>query len=130
MDNIEKDVAAALRLGYGCRYGRYKVDYPHTAVRIVEAVPEPEDDEPPRYCRHCGKEFSPNTGHQIFCTDECRLERKRLRNRISKNSAEKRPVGEVHCPICGRIAPKMSNGQKYCGKSCAAVARNRARTKG
>lgn len=130
MDNIEKDVAAALRLGYGVWYGRYKVDYPNTADHSVDAVPDPLDDEPPRYCRNCGKMFAPRDGHQVFCTEECRLERRRIRERMKRSAAEKHPVGEVHCPICGKVAPKMTIKQIYCGKSCAAVARNRARKKG
>lgn len=129
MDNIEKDVVAALRLGYGCQYGRYKVDYPNTADHSVDAVPDPLDDEPPRYCRNCGKMFTPRDGHQVFCTEECRLERRRIRERQKRNVTEKKPVGKLFCPICGRTAAKMTNKQIYCGKSCAATARIKARGK-
>lgn len=30
LDNLERDVVAAMRLGYGVHYGAYKADHPHT----------------------------------------------------------------------------------------------------
>lgn len=131
MDNLSKDVAAAQRLGYGVHYGRYKVDYPHTKDHSVDLIPEMDDAIPPKYCRHCGKPFNPKDGHQVVCSEECRHERRKEMNRINKtnHNREKHPVGEGVCPVCGRTFQKFSRHHTYCGKSCAAVQRNKKRRK-
>ena len=130
MDNIEKDVAAALRLGYGCRYGRYKVDYPCTADHSADIAPALPDDEPPRYCRNCGKAFVPKHGSLRYCSEDCRVELERLRKRLYARHAEKPNFGEGICIVCQKTFQKTKKTQACCNKSCAAVARNRARTKG
>lgn len=30
-----------------------------------------------RYCRYCGDEFTPDTSHQLFCSEECQQKQKR-----------------------------------------------------
>ena len=129
MDNLAKDVAAAQRLGYGCHYGRYKVDHPHTSNRSVEVIPEPEDNEPPHRCKHCGKIFKPRDGHQVFCTEECRQDRRRLLNRLNKQDYTRKPMGEAVCPVCNVTFPRLARKQIYCGRACAAVVRNKTRKK-
>lgn len=129
MDNLEKDVAAALRLGYGCQYGRYKVDHPHTADHTVDLIPEEEEVDPPKQCRHCGKEFRPDNGNQVFCSEECRVDRRRLLDRINKSNAEKRPIGQAVCPVCDKTFAKLTRNHTYCSRSCAAVVRNKTRRK-
>lgn len=130
MDNLSKDVAAALRLGYGCHYGRYKVDHPNTADRSADLpLPDPRDDKPLPRCKHCGKVFRQRDGHQVFCSEECRLDRRRLMNRLNKKDYERHSIGEAVCPACGKTFPKMRQTHIYCGRSCAAVVRNQNRRK-
>lgn len=85
LDNIERDVILAERLGYGCHYGRYKADHPHTRVEeesAVEVKPLPDSLKP---CRFCGKLFDPEMqGHtkaRAFCSYECQCESDRIRSR-------------------------------------------------
>jgi len=129
MDNLARDVREALRLGYGCHYGYYKIDYPNTADHSVDLIPDPEDDEPPARCKHCGKVFIPHDGHQVFCTEKCRLDRRRLLGRLSKQNTKKHAFGEAVCPVCNKTFEKPTPKQIYCGRACAAVVRNRNRKK-
>lgn len=73
MDNLTRDVLAAERLGYGCHYGNYKADHPHTA----ELVCEPDDSTVLMACAECGTLFEP-VRNERFC---CALFRNRARNR-------------------------------------------------
>lgn len=71
LDNIEKDVIAAMELGYGVHYGHYKADHPHTR----EDKPEPQiPEEYMRTCRYCGRQFSTRGQHyrKLYCDDDCR----------------------------------------------------------
>lgn len=84
MDNLERDSAEALRPGYGVHYGRYKADHPHTreGTEPSESVTLPNDTIP---CRYCGKLFAAEesgyTKNARFCSEDCRMESTRLRQR-------------------------------------------------
>ncbi len=54
MDNLDRDVREARRLGYGVRYGRYKADHPHTKPDPNAQVEEPEI----RKCRFAARSMS------------------------------------------------------------------------
>ena len=73
LDHIERDVIAAMKLGYGVHYGHYKADYPHTSDEEpleMEIVPP----ERVRVCKQCGKLFvvSSSQHNKIYCDDYCR----------------------------------------------------------
>lgn len=65
------------------------------------------------HCKHCGKEFIPERGNQIYCSKRCvilegtdRRYRKRLENMPKKI-----------CEICGReFTVNFSANQKICGR--------------
>lgn len=67
MDNLEKDVAAAMRLGYGVHYGRYKADHPNTKEDAGE-------DPGNRKCRNCGEPIRATglRNRRLYCDDRCR----------------------------------------------------------
>lgn len=71
LDNIERDSAMAMKLGYGVHYGRYKADHPHT--RSEE--PEKKLTEDAKPCVRCGKLFEPRKSgqEQKFCCEQCRV---------------------------------------------------------
>ena len=77
MDNLTRDVLEAERLGYGCHYGRYKADHPHTspaepAPRCVPKKDTTPISERPRTCVMCGKTFySSNPRPLKYCGPEC-----------------------------------------------------------
>lgn len=70
LDNIERDVIAAMALGYGVHYGNYKADHPHTKDVPAEEIPA----DHLRRCRYCGRIFSTHGRHfrKLYCDDECR----------------------------------------------------------
>ena len=88
LDNLDRDVIRAERLGYGCHYGRYKADHPHTRVEDAHPAPIIEVQELPntlKPCKFCGKMFDPEdlgyTKARMFCSDECQYESDRIRSR-------------------------------------------------
>ena len=44
MDNLDKDITLARKLGYGAQYGKFKADYPNTRevkpIRIIKVNPD------------------------------------------------------------------------------------------
>lgn len=88
LDNIERDVIQAERLGYGCHYGRYKADYPYTREE-EEEIPE---DAPTRICEHCGEPFCMIGASHLrkYCSYECcqKAARKQAANRRKKEAAK------------------------------------------
>ena len=73
MDNLDKDVAMAMKLGYGVRYGRYKADYPNTREKEPEVI---LDESKFGTCRNCGRRFSKvGRGYRkLYCDDVCRMQ--------------------------------------------------------
>ena len=54
-DNIDLDVIDAMAMGYGCQYGRFKVDHPRTKDRNEERLARlshPERQERPAVKKH------------------------------------------------------------------------------
>lgn len=127
MDRIDMIMRQAEKAGFGPSYGKYMAAHPPAPVPKPE--PELEGNDPPCRCKHCGKIFKPHDGHQVFCSETCRQERRRLRNRLNKRDYEKHPIGEAVCPVCNKTFPKLTQKQIYCGRSCAAVQRNQKRRK-
>lgn len=90
LDNIERDVIRAERLGYGCHYGRYKADHPYTRME-EEEIPE---GAPSRICEHCGKLYgmAGRSNNSKFCSDACynQAARKRaaIRRKAKKEAAK------------------------------------------
>ena len=91
LDNLDRDVIRAERLGYGCHYGRYKADHPHTRAEGSNPAPTVEAQELPntlKSCRICGKMFDPEdfgySKARKFCSVECAEESNRIRQRKYK----------------------------------------------
>lgn len=121
-DNLDRDVAAAMRLGYGVHYGRYKADHPHTDMEVSAPKPEKELDYEPEHifnvpCALCGREFIRTHNGMKYCSDECRQEAARLRYKQTYQ-----PRVRV-CPICGTSITGC--GQRYCSIECRAEAKRR-----
>lgn len=96
LDNIERDVIAAERIGYGCHYGRYKADHPYTRVEEPERKDIP-DDADKRVCGHCGKEFclfpEGRSHNSKYCSRKCYYDAAKLRaaeRRYAKKEAERK----------------------------------------
>lgn len=129
LDNIERDVVAAMKLGYGVHYGRYKADYPHTkADDVTAAVPKPAPEAEERaFCVLCGTEFLRSHGCQKYCSDECRRSatKARWQTYYQRKKTEPRPVV---CPECGKTFLPANGRQKYCTHLCTRKANQKKRT--
>lgn len=99
LDNIERIMVEAERMGYGPHYGKCVADHPELLVPAPEtkvnkpAARLPSDMIP---CRHCGKLFAAeecgHTKNARFCIDDCRCESDRIRQRSyyhAKKEAER-----------------------------------------
>ena len=42
-----------------------------------------------KICKYCGKEFNPNSGSQKYCSEECKIEVRKERDRL-RNKTESR----------------------------------------
>ena len=117
MDNLDRDVREAQRLGYGVHYGRYKADYPHTKPDPNAQVEEPEI----RTCRFCGKEYVRDRLSDLgnFCSDKCKGDHRKLNNAeaVARYRGKKEPL---NCKVCGKPFIPSYSGHKYCSRSCAA----------
>ena len=123
MDNIEREVRDAIRLGYGIHYGQYKADHPHTkelGKLAVEEEPDTEpviQEEPDVVCPICGKNYERTHKLQKYCCDMCR----QIAIRNQANERYNRKMGSMPiltCPICKTEFQPVHRGQKYCGKGC------------
>lgn len=126
LDNIERDVIAAMRLGYGVHYGHYKADHPHTRENPQLPVPKPEPEKPVEaeqdaVCVFCGKMYIRNHGCRKYCSDEClkKAARARERNYYIKKHGE---IKEVPCDECGKLFLPVNRRQIYCCQRCASRA--------
>ena len=89
MDNLDRDVIRAERLGYGCHYGQYKADHPYT--RVEEAEEEiPPKNEKQKTCAHCGVTYYPSFAGRShgskYCSERCYYAAARLRAAMRRNA--------------------------------------------
>ena len=123
LDNLTRDVLRAEALGYGCHYGQYKTDHPHT--RVDDVTPERQPVAPGRIektCARCGGTFYVESqARKRYCSPECehaaKLERARKRDitmgKVGKN---------IPCRTCGKEFLSIHN-RKYCCEACKETGR-------
>ena len=63
-------------------------------------------------CRHCGKEFEPQTRRQKFCSCNCSIKAHYYRSH--ERRPDKRP-----CDHCGKEYVPISISSRYCSANCA-----------
>lgn len=128
LDNLTRDVLEAERLGYGCHYGNYKADHPHTRPAADALIIEPEKPEEIRICKHCGTSFVRQRNLRDFCSGVC----KRAHAAQLNNEARRRVImkyREQVCERCGRTFRPTKGVQKFCSRSCASQSRDRIQSK-
>ena len=118
MDNIDRMMKEADRLGFGVSYGKYRAAYPNGSGGVVPATQKPKlPEKPTGTCLMCGKLFVKDHANNIYCGPECKIaaERKRQRDWYAKRIVV--PTVAV-CMICGAdFKPKNSRG-KCCSAEC------------
>lgn len=68
MDNLDKDIAMAMKLGYGCHYGAYKADHPHTRDITDSAQ---NQTVKMMVCERCGQRYFKRKHNQKYCSTRC-----------------------------------------------------------
>lgn len=114
MDRLSYDVQEAERLGYGCHYGRYKADHPHTSY---EPQKTPAAAAPAKYeytCQWCGGKFyKSRKSTQRYCSADCNINATNARDKKYRP----KPGKEKTCATCGRMFISV-RGAKYCSEIC------------
>ena len=122
MDNIDRAMKEADRLGFGVSYGKYQAACRDGRAEALPSLPKPKAPEKlPVSCRHCGKPFIPGHANQVYCSPECRYAVKMARQAAwdkEKGRRKKKQLILV-CAECGADFKALRSSQKYCCKECA-----------
>ena len=122
MDNIDRIMKEADRLGFGVSYGKYRAAYPNGSGEVLAQAPKSEPaQKPTRKCRRCGSPFVIMHGSQAYCSPDCSqaavIERQNACYR-RKRLKEKRLL-IISCSECGTDFRAVRETQKYCCPECA-----------
>ena len=79
-----------------------------------------------RVCPHCGKEFTPTSNRQIFCTKECCNQARQDKVKADRE-AEKGDhyYRQRKCEVCGKLYWPTHSQQKFCSDECTKVNHNK-----
>lgn len=68
-------------------------------------------------CEYCGKTFTLSTPRQVTCSEKCRIERKRVRDRLRQRKI--RDTEPKYCLYCGKLLPETAHlNARTCSKEC------------
>ena len=132
MDNIDRIMKEADRLGFGVSYGKY---YAACHAGHVDALPSPPKpqvpEKPSRSCRHCGKLFICSRGNQIYCSPECKYSAQLARQTsfYKEKGRRKKKQLTLVCAECGADFKALRSSQKYCCKECAKDGQRKAQAR-
>lgn len=74
-----------------------------------------------KVCPHCGKEFTPTSNRQIFCTKECCKQARQDKAKADRE-AEKGDhyyrQRQRKCEVCGNLYCPTHSQQKFCSEEC------------
>lgn len=119
MDNIDRAMKEADRLGFGVSYGKYQAACRDGHVEALSSPPKPKAPEKSSgICRHCGKPFVRSHASKVYCSEECNSAAFRQRQRDYKRRKSKVPP-VVMCATCGADFKPKTSRSKYCCKECA-----------
>lgn len=123
MDNIDRIMKEAERLGFGVSYGKFRAAYPGGTPGDPPKAPQPSNEEKPTVeCRLCGKPFIVTHGNQQYCSAECSVEvaNKRIKAYERRKLQEKRNAAAPRfCIVCGVTIPVGSQRRSYCSDECS-----------
>lgn len=118
MDNIDRIMKEADRLGFGVSYGKYRVAYPNGSSDVPSSKPKPSIREKPSVvCVCCGNRFIQTHASQLYCSEECRYAAKRKRDVEYLRKKSGRPLVAL-CVICGSEFKPKNTRHKCCSKQC------------
>lgn len=119
MDNIDRIMKEADRLGFGVSYGKYRAAYPNGSGDVIPATPKQKPPEKPTgSCKMCGKFFVKSHASNLYCSAECKYEAEKKRNRDLSRRKTTLPAVAV-CVICGADFKPKNSRSKCCGRECS-----------
>ena len=79
-----------------------------------------------KVCPHCGKEFTPASNRQVFCSKECCKQARQDKVRADRE-AEKGDhfYRQRKCEVCGKLYWPAHSQQKFCSQECIRVNHNK-----
>lgn len=123
MDNIDRIMKEADRLGFGCSYGKYRAAHPEGIKDVTPApVAELECEDDLRLCKICGKQFVVTHGNRTYCSCEC-ADQGRI-NRQREYDHNRNRTEPKFCRECGAVIT-----QKYASCYCSADCRKAGKRK-
>ena len=77
-------------------------------------------------CPHCGKEFTPTSNRQLFCSRDC-WNQARQEQKEAAREAERRGhyYRQRACAVCGHSYWPTHNQQEFCSDECRRINHNR-----
>ena len=77
-------------------------------------------------CPYCGKEFTPTSNRQIFCTKECCKQARQDKAKADRK-AEKGDhyYRQRKCEVCGSLYWPTHSQQKFCSEECQKANHNK-----
>lgn len=126
MDNIDRIMKEADRLGFGCSYGKYRAAYPDGGADVTPTAPKPKPEgKPPGTCKLCGKTFVRRHANALYCSAECKIEAEKKRQRDWYGKKADIPSVAV-CVICGADFKPKSVRSKCCSPKCSEANKRKA----
>lgn len=124
MDNIDRIMQEADRLGFGVSYGKYRAAYPDGSKDILTGTAREslDYDDDLRKCKICGREFFATHGNQAYCSAEC-SDKGRIK-RQSQYDKKRHAVKVRSCKECGATITRKG-ARSYCSDACAKDGRRR-----
>ena len=132
MDNIDRAMKEADRLGFGVSYGKYQAACHAGHVEALPSPPKPKAPEKPSInCRHCEKPFVRSYANRVYCSPECKYAAKLVKQAAwdkNKGRRKKKQLILV-CAECGADFKALRSSQKYCCKECAKDGQRKAQAR-
>lgn len=126
MDNIDRIMKEADRLGFGVSYGKYRAAYPNGSGGVISSAPKPKPPEKPSgTCKLCGKLFVKSHANNLYCSAECKAEAEKKRQRDWYRKKIDLPAVAV-CVICGADFKPKNFRNKCCSRECSEENRRNA----
>lgn len=129
MDNIDRIMKEAERLGFGVSYGKYRAAYPNGCKEVLPAAPARKAPEKKsKTCKHCEKSFVPKHYSQCYCSIECADQSQQERQQkyyVDQKTKAHQASPLKFCKECGVTIPADSMKKTYCCAECAREGRRK-----
>ena len=111
-ENLERDMKACEKAGFGVNYGRWKATQP------IKPIPIKAKTSHERTCKYCGKPITDKYNrNRAYCDDDCR------NNAYYERHHPKQGEVEKTCERCGEVFYAITSAKRFCSQRCVSAAR-------